>query len=89
MDWIKVDRWSSLKADKHKGKYAVMRGRPTGDGCVSPEYPIKSKWVNSKAMPVKNEDGSWYVLPPGFSLGKDKAKALEILKAITWQLEQL
>lgn len=89
MDWITVDQWSSLKAGKYQGKYAVMRGRPTGDGVVSPEYTIKSDWQNSKAVPVKKKDGSWFVLPPGFSLGKDKEKALKIWAAIGEQLKNL
>lgn len=95
MDWIKVDRWSSLKAgtlfSQNGSTYGIMRGRPSGDniGVISPEYTIKCDWVNNKQVPVKKKDGSWCVLPPGFSLGDDKEKALEILKALTWQMEQL
>lgn len=91
MEWIRVNRWSSLKASKHEGKFAVMRGRPSGDniGVISPEYTIKSSWQNTKIVPVKKEDGSWCVLPPGFSLGDNKAKALEIWDAIRDQIEKL
>ena len=89
-EWIEVDRWSSLKASKYKGKFAIMRGRPTANGVISPEYTIKSDWQNSKNVPVKKKDSDdWLVLPPGFSLGNDKAKALEILKALIWQVEKL
>ena len=87
--WIHVDKWTELRANKYRNNYSIMRGKEGDNGVIYPQYSIASKRVNSQSIPIKNKDGEWWVIPPGFSLGKDKQKALQIWAAIGEQLRRL
>ena len=87
-NWIPVDTYNALRLSKYNNKYSVILGS-RGDNDTYDKWCNPLKYQNGKNVPVLKKDGDLLALPFQLPLGNDKAKALEILKALINQIEKL
>ena len=86
--WIKVDQYNQVRSDKYKDRYSILLGSSGQNDVVYPKYCAPQVWKDGKKL-VLTKDGQTVFIPLSISLGNDKAKALEILKALINQVEKL
>ena len=87
-NWIPVDTYNALRLSKYRDNYSIMLGK-RGDQDTYDAWVNPMRWQNGKNVPVLKKDGDLLTLPFQLPLGNDKAKALEILKALILQVEKL
>ena len=86
--WIKVDQYSQIKVDKYNDTYSILSGSQGQDDVVYRKFCAPQIWKSGKKL-VFTKNGEPVFVPWDLSLGKDRSKAVEILKHLIDQVERL
>jgi len=86
--WVKVDQYNQVKADRHNDKYSILLGSLGQNDVVYPKYCVPQVWRGGRKR-VLIKDNEIVFVPWGISLGDKKEQALQIWEAIRCQIEKL
>lgn len=86
-NWLPVDTYNAVRTDKYNGKYSIQQGN-RGENDTYTTWCCPQRWVNGEKR-LLEKNGEPVFVPWALSLGKDKAKALQIWAAIGEQLKRL
>ncbi len=86
-NWLNIDTYSSIRADKYNGKYSIQLGK-RGNNDTYATWVCPQKWQNGEKTLLK-KNGEPVFIPLSIPLGDDKIKAQKVLEGLIFQLKNL
>ena len=85
--WVSVDQYSSIAVDEYNNKISIIQGNKGQNDVTYMSYCAPQRWKDGEKR-VLTKNGQTVFVPWAISLGKDKAKAIQVAEAIVARLHK-